>query len=449
MFGEQNGGSFASGSYQALALADVPLVDGERAFAISAPNGDLLFYGTSRPNGLGLYTATHESFPNMVSYCGTCAGTTYLPRVLRQPGMEDIYHVLYLDSDNIDLEMRLCYATIAGPAAGGWAVTDTTTLLSGGRWFELIPGIVADSIILIASAANGALMRSWITPAGFSDPEAIAVEQQPFAFQSYPSSVDRSGTRMARVGQEFQSLLLDRVDRSNGTLSEHIQFVPALSGSFQVRDVEFSAGGEFLYLSILFPGTMPPLGQIVQMPIEPWDADSMNANMRVLGEPAPFTWGDLQLGPDDVIYISSADTTSNALGRILSADELFPSCMAEWDAVPLTTGSNWGHVGPFPKLWWPEFISTTGFGPRSLMRYRPSVQPVPASERTRLSVPAFANNCLVSYRWLDALGQQAAFGILHVSGETYLERGNLPSGLWTLMLTLPDGRKETLKMVWE
>jgi gliding motility-associated-like protein len=337
-----------------VAVTDGKLVTTEGCASISSNTGDLLFY----TDGTSVYNAQHQIMPNGTGLLGN-SSSTQSAIIVPYPGTLDKYFII----------------TVPVPSFGGggfgmsYSVVDMALEAGLGDVDTLQKNIpIASNVgenVCAVRHANG--QSFWIVSHKLSSDTVVAFEFDASGFNPTPSvsltgdvidawvgsiKASPSGNYIGFASQNNVTngrITLMSFDNQTGLVDTALFWSSAeVVGPY---GIEFSGDSKILYVSDGWAGQNR---SIVQYDIDNFDLATITASEYLIADSIAF--GQLQMGPDQKIYLTSATTffgtgsVDSFLHRINDPEVLGIGCNFEQDAVFLN--------GRTANLGLPPFISS-------------------------------------------------------------------------------------------
>jgi len=322
-FGSQAGITFNSGA--AVPLTDGSLFAGEGVATISDAAGQLLFY----TNGVSVWNRKHQVMPNGYGVLGDVS-TTQAALIIPIPGSSSQYYLFTLTDQNKAGDLYYSIIDMRLDSGRGDLVVDKKNIhLATGLTEKLVSAQADDCGIWMIThqRGNSTFEARLITGLGIGSPVISNVGG---------NHVNSVGTiRVARNNRRLAvtmvngSLEVFDFDPMTGLVSNPIA-LPVKDDNYTYSAC-FSASGTKLYMAEgLFDSTL----NLYQFDLVLSTATDIAASKTFIATTiSTLAFTDIQLGPDDKVYISKAG--KGCLDIIHAPENKAPLCVYQKDGVCL------------------------------------------------------------------------------------------------------------------
>ncbi|MCC6413749.1 MAG: hypothetical protein IT270_19025, partial [Saprospiraceae bacterium] len=317
----------------------------EASATVSDGNGDLLFYF----NGEYVWNRNHQIMPGVnpatgaVKLSGSESATQVL--ALQHPGLPELYYLFYMNTfdqavnTQQDTTRRMFYAIVDITADGGLGdVVSKNNLLFSKTTEKVISARHCNGIdwwiVTLESGSNRFLVWSLdqlglnLTPKIYSSGKI----SPPFdAYKAGNIKISNNANFLLKCSYPLRVFNgptwdgyaeLFRFDNATGTISAPILVIDSVRS---IYSAEFSPDNNKLYFNLWTPSD-----SLYQFDLCVWDSTTIRNSKVNLGKAADNT-GQLQLGPDGKIYITS--TYRNYLSVIHKPNLAGAACQYEPQAI--------------------------------------------------------------------------------------------------------------------
>ncbi len=326
-FGMNAGIDFNSGSPVPFSGAAIGAPTLEGCSSIADASGNLLFY----TDGSTVWNKNHVPMPSGVGLLGSYS-TSQGALIVPKPGSPDIYFVFSIDLQNGPNGIH--YSVVDMTAAGGLGdvVQLNVPLNAGTLYSEKMIGIRHangnDFWVIVHTSFSNVWHAYEITSAGISTTPVVSAIGQTISSNESVGTMHCTldGTRIAAAywGGPLSAFEVFDFDKNTGTLSNPLFLTDP--NYFYAYSVCFSPDGRYLYGACCNAFTIYQFDLSLPLPTG-----------VLVGTSTNFFIGDMQFGPDSIIYVSFMN--NNFLSAILSPDSAGLLCNFTQNAVSLPTPS--------------------------------------------------------------------------------------------------------------
>lgn len=314
----------------------------EASAVMSDKDGNLLFY----TNGVNVVNRRHQLLKNGNYIWGSLSSTDNVV-ILPLPGDDSIYYLFAIRSAMED-EHIFSYSIIDMKGDNGLGEITSKNIVISSNSLEKLAAIrhcnKKDFWIVIRNWESDEYQSYLLTAAGLS---ATPVSSSTGMLVG-GSPRNAIGTlKFSSIGNKLASLfafdndaveLMD-FDNATGIISNPLVFYPNSvphQGSYPgVYGAEFSPDGKLLYVSLNNSITDP--SALYQFDITSGNATAILASKKIIAQTTPWFAGDLQLGPDNKIYMAMWNDTS--LSTIDNPNIYGTGCGFNFNKIKLGTGN--------------------------------------------------------------------------------------------------------------
>lgn len=338
-----------------VVLNNAAVISQEGSAIMSDNNGRLLFY----TNGTSVVDKKHTIMPNGVGLRGEASSTDNV-LIIPLPGNDSIYYLFTVGSAREE-EPFLSYSILDLKANGGYGDIVTKNIFVADTVMEKIAGIrkcnKKDFWIVVHKWNTDQYLTFELTSSGFNPVPVISntgliisgANNNAIGTLKFSSK----GNKLAAVHSFFHDAVeLMDFDNTTGVISNAVVFNPNVTpkqlnftGSY---GAEFSPDGKLLYVSSNHSNIQPSI--LYQFDVSSSNATTILASRQVIANTAPWFAGDLQLGPDNKIYMAMWNDT--ALSVIENPNVYGSGCNFKFNKI---------YIGP-------EAVSPVQFGLPTFMQ---------------------------------------------------------------------------------
>ena len=290
----------------ATSVTGLPILTQEGSASVANPvTGDLLFY----TDGVKVWNAQNQIMPNGNGLQGgtpQLLSSTTAAIIVPRPGNCNQYYIITVDEGSSGSSSNgICYSLVDMSLNGGLGDIVPTAkniplLSTTSEKAEVIPAANGTDYWIVSHDFT-TFYSFLLTSAGFQASPVVSLVSGNLANTAGHLKVNRQFNRLA-CGSLFESKIsLFSFDHSTGVVSDITDWQvdqSMLNTSPLIYGLEFSPGGQFLYVSNLF--------SIVQYDVSVPNPVTIANSAFVLNVASPLDVpASIQLGPDSLLYVNN------------------------------------------------------------------------------------------------------------------------------------------------